>query len=57
MMELFKSPLEFFRRFRFDSAGREGEGKQPSFIVKGGVGYWTDVWLRIQKRAEVRVAA
>ncbi|PQE08820.1 flavonoid 3, 5 -hydroxylase protein [Rutstroemia sp. NJR-2017a WRK4] len=53
MMELFKGPLEFFRRFQFEDA-TEG-GKKPDFVVKGGVGYWTDVWLRIRKRAEVKV--
>jgi len=51
MMELFKGPLEFFKRFRFEEA-RE-RAKKPEFVVKGGVGYWTDVWLKIEKRAAV----
>ncbi len=51
MMELFKGPLEFFKRFRFEEA-RE-KGKKPEFVVRGGVGYWTDVWLKIAKRAAV----
>lgn len=53
MMELYKGPLEFFRRFRFEDAGKAA-GKKAEFLVKGGVGYWTNVWLRIQKKAEVR---
>ena len=53
MMELFKAPLEFFRRFELDDA-TDG-GKKAEFIVKGGVGYWANVWLRIQRRGEVKV--
>jgi hypothetical protein len=45
--------LEFFRTFRFEEAGK-AEGKKAEFLVKGGVGYWTNVWLQIQKRAEVK---
>jgi cytochrome P450 len=51
MMELFKGPLEFFRRFRFEDATQGTE--KPKFVVKGGVGYWTNVSLKIQKRASV----
>jgi cytochrome P450 len=51
MMELFKGPLEFFSRFRFEEA-TEGV-KKAEFVVKGGVGFWTDVWLKIEKRAAV----
>lgn len=47
MMELFKGPLEFFRRYRFDAV--KGK-KQPEWLVKGGVSYWTDVWLNISRR-------
>jgi len=55
-MELYKGALEFFRRLRFEDTGK-AEGKKAQFLVKGGVGYWTDVWLRIQKRTEVKKAA
>jgi cytochrome P450 len=51
MMELFKGPLEFFRKFRFEDANNEN--KKPEFQVKGGVGFWTNVWVRLQKRATV----
>lgn len=37
MMELFKGPLEFFRRFRFEEA-TDGS-KKPEFVVKGRVGF------------------
>jgi cytochrome P450 len=50
LMELFKGPLEFFRRFRIEDAT---EKDKPTFEIKGGVGYWEDVWLRIQKRSDV----
>jgi cytochrome P450 len=54
MMELFKGPLEFFRRFRFESA--VWGGKNPRFVVKGGVGTWHDMWFRIQKRPKVELS-
>jgi hypothetical protein len=27
---------------------------EPKFMVKGGVGYWRDVWLTISKRPQVQ---
>lgn len=27
---------------------------EPKFVVKGGIGYWRDVWLTISKRPEVK---
>lgn len=50
MMELFKGPLEFLRRFRFD---RVADKKEPAWVIKGGISYWTDVWLKIERRARV----
>ena len=46
MMELYKAPLAFFKRFR-PVVGREGKGR---FVVKGGVGFWEDMWMRIERR-------
>ncbi|KAJ5247435.1 hypothetical protein N7468_002418 [Penicillium chermesinum] len=51
MMELFKGPLQFFRQFKPEQAKDKPEAK---FIVKGGIGYWRDVWLTISKRPEVK---
>lgn len=51
MMELFKGPLEFLRRFRIEKASKDGT--KPAFFVKGGVSYYTDVWLNIQKRVPI----
>lgn len=53
MMELFKGPLQFFRKFRFEEASQGRE--RPRFLVKGGVGFWTDVFLKIQNRVAVEV--
>ncbi|KAJ5671895.1 hypothetical protein N7507_001022 [Penicillium longicatenatum] len=47
MMELFKGPLQFFRSYKPEPV--EGKPK-AQFVVKGGVGYWKDVWLTISKR-------
>ncbi|KAJ5770959.1 uncharacterized protein N7511_003010 [Penicillium nucicola] len=51
MMELFKGPLQFFRQYKFAAVSDKPE---PKFVVKGGVGYWRDVWLTISKRPEVK---
>ena len=53
MMELFKGPLEFLRRFQFEDA--TDEGKKAEFVIKGGLGFWINAWMRIRKRAEVKV--
>ncbi|KAJ5409605.1 uncharacterized protein N7487_003964 [Penicillium crustosum] len=51
MMELFKGPLQFFRQYRPQTVqGKPG----AKFMVKGGIGYWRDVWLTISPRAEVK---
>jgi cytochrome P450 len=51
MMEMFKAPLQFFRTFSFEEV--RGEKCTKEFVVKGGVGYWTNVWLKIQNRPHV----
>lgn len=51
MMELVKAPLQFCRAFLFQEVGDEKCSKE--FVVKGGVGYWTNVWLKIQNRPDV----
>lgn len=66
-MELYKGPLHFFQRFtplvvkkdgiesatekKSDLQGLESTGR---FVVKGGVGFWEDVWITIRKRAPVQ---
>lgn len=46
LMELYKAPLQFFRTFR-----PVVDKKRPgTFVVKGGVGFWENQWLRIEKR-------
>ncbi|KAJ5627762.1 hypothetical protein N7490_009990 [Penicillium lividum] len=47
MMELFKGPLQFFRSYKPEPVKGKPEAQ---FVVKGGVGYWKDVWLTISKR-------
>ncbi|KAJ5082376.1 hypothetical protein N7532_011419 [Penicillium argentinense] len=51
MMELFKGPLQFFRQYKPEPVRGKPEAK---FVVKGGVGYWRDVWLTISKRPQVK---
>ncbi|KAJ6098232.1 hypothetical protein N7499_002606 [Penicillium canescens] len=51
MMELFKGPLLFFRQYKPEAVPGKPEAK---FIVKGGVGYWRDVWLTISKRPQAK---
>ncbi|OQE15468.1 hypothetical protein PENSTE_c028G01327 [Penicillium steckii] len=47
MMELFKGPLQFFRQYKPEPVKDKPAAK---FVVKGGIGYWRDVWLTISKR-------
>ncbi|KAJ5901879.1 hypothetical protein N7495_002407 [Penicillium taxi] len=51
MMELFKAPLQFFRSYKLETVKGKPEAQ---FVVKGGVGYWRDVWLTISKRPKVK---
>ncbi|KAL4806077.1 cytochrome P450 [Aspergillus unguis] len=47
MMELYKGPLQFFRHFKPSAVFGTPEAK---FVIKGGVGFWRDMWLKIDKR-------
>ncbi|KAJ0417513.1 cytochrome P450 [Aspergillus carlsbadensis] len=47
MMELFKGPLQFFRHYKPHSVKDKPKAK---FVVQGGIGYWRDMWLTIEKR-------
>ena len=40
LMELYKAPLQFFGIF-------------SSFVVKGGVGCWEDMWIGLDRRAKM----
>ena len=49
LMELYKAPLQYFRTFRPDV-----DAKRPGrLVVKGCVGFWEDMWLSVEKRAQV----
>ncbi|PLN76164.1 cytochrome protein [Aspergillus taichungensis] len=50
MMELYKGPLELFRRFKPEFVSNK---PAPEFTIKGGVGYWRNVWLTLSKRPAV----
>ncbi|KAF2683162.1 cytochrome P450 [Lentithecium fluviatile CBS 122367] len=49
LMELYKAPLQFFRTFRpvLD------EKRPGKFVVKGGVGFWEDMWVKVEKRGKM----
>lgn len=49
LMELYKAPLQFFRMFQPDLVDKARPGR---FVVKGGVGFWEDMWLRVEKRGK-----
>ena len=50
LMELYKAPLQFFRIFK-----PVVDQKRPGqFVVKGGVGFWEDMWLKLEKRGKIR---
>ncbi|THY02444.1 flavonoid 3',5'-hydroxylase [Aureobasidium pullulans] len=49
-MELYKAPLQFFRMFEPVLANKEEPGK---YLIKGGVSYFTDMWMNIEKREVV----
>ncbi|KAF1970001.1 cytochrome P450 [Bimuria novae-zelandiae CBS 107.79] len=48
LMELYKAPLQFFKIFK-PVVNRQ---KPERFVVKGGVGFWEDMWVRIERRVE-----
>ncbi|RAL14130.1 cytochrome P450 [Aspergillus homomorphus CBS 101889] len=47
MMELFKGPLQFFRYYTPHVIKDKPAAR---FVIQGGVGHWTDMWLTIEKR-------
>ncbi|GAB7346935.1 hypothetical protein MBLNU459_g1999t2 [Dothideomycetes sp. NU459] len=49
LMELYKAPVQFFRNFRIE-LDRERSGK---YVYKGGIAYFEEMWMRIEKRAPV----
>ncbi|KAL4876444.1 cytochrome P450 [Aspergillus karnatakaensis] len=51
MMELFKGPLQFFRHYKPHQVKDKPEAK---FVIKGGVGFWRDMWVTIEKRPLVK---
>jgi cytochrome P450 len=49
-VELFKAPLQFLRTFRVGLVNKQ----QPArYRIKGGVMYFEDLWLSIERRAPV----
>lgn len=42
--------MQFFRTFRPTIIDKEKPG---AFVVKGGVGFWKDMWITIERRAPV----
>ncbi|KAK4233181.1 flavonoid 3',5'-hydroxylase [Achaetomium macrosporum] len=49
-MELFKAPLHFLRSFRLTVLN---EQRPARYLVKGGVSYFEDMWVTIERRAPV----
>ncbi|KAL2110426.1 hypothetical protein VUR80DRAFT_8124 [Thermomyces stellatus] len=49
-MELFKTPLQFLRSFKVEIMNRDQPAK---YQVKGGVSYFEDMWVRIERRPAV----
>lgn len=49
-MELYKAPLVFLRSFRVRGAGTEE--RLGKYRVKGGIAFFTDMWVRIERRVE-----
>ncbi|KAH7031394.1 flavonoid 3',5'-hydroxylase [Microdochium trichocladiopsis] len=53
-MELFKAPLQFFRTFKpsvAPGAAKTDDGMVGKYVYKGGVSYFEDIWINIEKRA------
>jgi cytochrome P450 len=49
-MELYKGPLQLFRSFRVSFVDEQRPGEHH---IKGGISYFTDMWVRIEEREEV----
>ncbi|GAQ05924.1 hypothetical protein ALT_3245 [Aspergillus lentulus] len=47
MMELYKGPLQFFRRYNVQTVDDKPKAR---FEIKGGVGFYRNVWLTIDRR-------
>ncbi|KAI6370942.1 hypothetical protein MCOR25_004074 [Pyricularia grisea] len=52
MMELFKAPIHFFRTFKPEILDETNPGR---YVVKGGVSYFEDMWIKIERRAQAQV--
>ncbi|OLN87949.1 Pisatin demethylase 1 [Colletotrichum chlorophyti] len=50
MMELFKAPLQFFRTFKPEVINKDLPGR---YLVKGGVSFFQDMWIKIARRPKV----
>ncbi|KAE8349189.1 cytochrome P450 [Aspergillus coremiiformis] len=51
MEELLKGPLQFFRRYTLCVAT---DKPSAQFVVKGGIGFWRDMWITISTRPPVQ---
>ncbi|RSL69863.1 hypothetical protein CEP53_002055 [Fusarium sp. AF-6] len=49
-MELYKAPLQFFRTFKVELADKKKPG---TYVVKGGVSYFEDMYIKIQRRGNL----
>lgn len=50
MMELYKTPLQFFRNYQPELVNKEHPYK---YIVSGGISYFEDMLITIKRRAPV----
>ncbi|KAI9874409.1 MAG: hypothetical protein M1830_009777 [Pleopsidium flavum] len=50
LMELYKGPLQFLRKFKPEIVNKNKPG---DFVLKGGVGHWENVWITLSERPEV----
>jgi cytochrome P450 len=46
-MELYKGPLQLFRRFKVSFVDEQRQGRHH---IEGGISYFTDMWVRIEER-------
>ncbi|KAJ5714376.1 cytochrome P450 [Penicillium malachiteum] len=47
-MELFKAPLQFLRRYRFEQVSEKPAAK---FVLHGGIASWIDVWITLRQKS------
>lgn len=50
MMELYKTPLQFFRKFQPEVMNDKEPGR---YVIKGGVSYFEDMLIKIKHREPV----